>query len=171
MSIFQSKLFILLIFINTVKCKFIQDCAIQSVSISFCTAQVDILCLDLHSLNFLSLGQRCLFCFPSISFYRMHPSSIPDLTPEQQKLLIELRRKKQELLLEIQVSGHLISSKLLFFFYVKWNTLRTLLNSHYCRQCISTARVLINFSCGCCHRVKHKKKIVYLTQLFRCGNI
>ncbi|KAG5676740.1 hypothetical protein PVAND_006549 [Polypedilum vanderplanki] len=27
-----------------------------------------------------------------------------DLTPEQQKLLIELRRKKQELLLEIQVS-------------------------------------------------------------------
>lgn len=27
-----------------------------------------------------------------------------DLSPEQQKLLIELRRKKQELLLEIQVS-------------------------------------------------------------------
>lgn len=30
---------------------------------------------------------------------------ISELTPEQQKLLIELRRKKQELLLEIQVSG------------------------------------------------------------------
>lgn len=29
---------------------------------------------------------------------------ILDLTPEQQKLLIELRRRKQELLLEIQVS-------------------------------------------------------------------
>ncbi|KAI8038042.1 hypothetical protein M5D96_009083, partial [Drosophila gunungcola] len=28
--------------------------------------------------------------------------SMPELTPEQQKLLIELRRKKQELLLEIQ---------------------------------------------------------------------
>ncbi|KAL7739784.1 hypothetical protein ACLKA6_018030 [Drosophila palustris] len=30
--------------------------------------------------------------------------SMPELTPEQQKLLIELRRKKQELLLEIQYS-------------------------------------------------------------------
>uniref|UniRef100_A0A6P4FFA7 Uncharacterized protein LOC108050646 n=1 Tax=Drosophila rhopaloa TaxID=1041015 RepID=A0A6P4FFA7_DRORH len=30
--------------------------------------------------------------------------SMPELTPEQQKLLIELRRRKQELLLEIQVS-------------------------------------------------------------------
>lgn len=29
---------------------------------------------------------------------------LAELTPEQQKLLIELRRKKQELLLEIQVS-------------------------------------------------------------------
>lgn len=28
-----------------------------------------------------------------------------DLTPEQQKLLIEIRKKKQELLLEIQVSS------------------------------------------------------------------
>uniref|UniRef100_A0A182NBA7 Uncharacterized protein n=1 Tax=Anopheles dirus TaxID=7168 RepID=A0A182NBA7_9DIPT len=27
---------------------------------------------------------------------------LPELTPEQQKLLIELRRKKQEILLEIQ---------------------------------------------------------------------
>lgn len=31
-------------------------------------------------------------------------NSILDLTPEQQKMVIELRRRKQELLLEIQVS-------------------------------------------------------------------
>lgn len=40
----------------------------------------------------------------------------PELTPEQQKLLIELRRKKQELLLEIQVSDFVdISIKLEIF--------------------------------------------------------
>lgn len=30
--------------------------------------------------------------------------SLPEMTPEQQKQLIEIRKKKQELLLEIQVS-------------------------------------------------------------------
>lgn len=34
----------------------------------------------------------------------LHLNFILDLTPEQQKLVIELRRRKQELLLEIQVS-------------------------------------------------------------------
>lgn len=33
------------------------------------------------------------------------PSFFTELTPEQQKILIEIRRRKTELLLEIQVSG------------------------------------------------------------------
>lgn len=36
-----------------------------------------------------------MFAHPVLTF--------PDLTPEQQKMLIELRKRKQELLLEIQV--------------------------------------------------------------------
>ncbi|KAK4873861.1 hypothetical protein RN001_013221 [Aquatica leii] len=33
--------------------------------------------------------------------------SIPELTPEQQKILIEIRRRKTELLLEIQLRDHI----------------------------------------------------------------
>lgn len=44
-----------------------------------------------------------LLSLASTNCERIH-FSILDLTPEQQKMAIELRRRKQELLLEIQVS-------------------------------------------------------------------
>nr|CAI5833761.1 unnamed protein product [Callosobruchus analis] len=77
--------------------------------------------------------------------------NIADLTPEQQRILIEIRRRKTELLLEIQVGilsiiftihlQHLIAS---LFFFVNMR------ESHYLRK-----RVLKNIHTIMCSHLLH----------------
>lgn len=72
----------------------------------------------IHSVLFL------LFIKPValvINSFKLIPCiSSLELTPEQQKLLIELRRKKQELLLEIQVSAIFINFLYERFYFVDY---------------------------------------------------
>lgn len=62
--------------------------------------------MENEKLKFNSIGFVGWFVVKA--FVRFEPNLsiifFSDLTPEQQKLLIEIRKKKQELLLEIQVS-------------------------------------------------------------------
>lgn len=48
----------------------------------------------------LSVMDNCSYA--TLSSVNHHTSTLPEMSPEQQKLLIEIRKRKQELLLEIQ---------------------------------------------------------------------
>lgn len=64
-------------------------------------------CLKRKATNFSDITiflHRISIFFSMVLFTEMLPFRFAELTPEQQKILIDIRRKKTELLLEIQVS-------------------------------------------------------------------
>lgn len=64
-----------------------------------------------------------------------------DLTPEQQKLLIEIRKKKQELLLEIQVS-------VLFVCFLRCSFVCLISAARYCaKNCVSVCVCAVLIEC------------------------
>lgn len=55
------------------------------------------------SIKILSVMDNCSYA--TLSSINHHRSTLPEMSPEQQKLLIEIRKRKQELLLEMHIKN------------------------------------------------------------------